>query len=195
MDMHEAEEKEGFLAGKLLLAMPGLDDQRFHRAVIFMCAHDEKGAMGLVVNHEHGEAEFPDLLEQLDLSGEIAAKARIMRVMKGGPVDPERGFLLHSPEFTRKETIAVGEGYAITGTVEALKDLAGGNGPERALFVLGYAGWGPGQLEQEIRSNAWLVAEPSPAVVFGADSESKWDMAVTGLGVHPAMLSGEGGRA
>lgn len=191
----EAEKQEGYLARKLLLAMPGLGDPRFHRAVIFICTHDETGAMGLVINHEHDEAGFPALLGQLGLPERLAAKAPALYVMKGGPVDPERGFLLHSPDFSRKETIALGEDYAITGTIEALKALAEGKGPEKALFILGYAGWTPGQLEEEIRRNSWLVAEPSPAVVFDGHHDSKWDRAVSGLGFHPAMLSGEGGRA
>lgn len=177
--------------------MPGLGDPRFHRAVIFLCTHDEQGAMGLVINQEHGEVGFSDLLEQLDISDrkETSEKIKAMKIMKGGPVDPERGFLLHSGEFGRKETVRLGDQYSITGTVEALKELAEGKGPDKALFLLGYSGWGAGQLEQEIRQNSWLVADPDPAIVFGEDPRSKWDMAISRLGFHPAMLSGTGGRA
>lgn len=188
---------EHSLAGKLLLAMPGLGDPRFYRAVIFMCAHDEKGAMGLVINHTLPGIEFRSLLEQLKISSDIKVDLAGLDVpvMCGGPVEAARGFILHSSDFNQKDTVAVGDFYGITGTIEALKIIAGGGGPDNLLFLLGYAGWGPGQLDQEIQDNSWLVAEPDPAIIFHAEPDEKWTMAVQKLGFDPGMLSSEAGRA
>ena len=191
------EHSEHSLAGKLLLAMPALGDPRFYRAVIFMCAHDEKGAMGLVVNHIMPDLEFRSLIEQLKISSYIESDlgAFEMPVMCGGPVEGARGFILHSHDFRQKDTVCVGDFYGITGTIEALREIAAGKGPDHLLFLLGYAGWGPGQLDREIQENSWLVADPDPAIIFHADPEDKWTLAVQKLGVDPAMLSVSSGRA
>ncbi|MGB4107680.1 MAG: YqgE/AlgH family protein [Alphaproteobacteria bacterium] len=188
---------EHSLTGKLLLAMPGLGDPRFYRAVIFMCAHDEKGAMGLVINHVLPGIEFKSLLEQLRMSSDIRIDlANLdMPVLCGGPVEAARGFILHSRDFSQKDTVTVGDAYGITGTVEALKVIAGGGGPDRLLFLLGYAGWGPGQLDREIQENSWLVADPDPNIIFHAAPDEKWTMAVQKLGFDPGMLSSVAGRA
>ncbi|MGB4056465.1 MAG: YqgE/AlgH family protein [Alphaproteobacteria bacterium] len=185
------------LVGKLLLAMPGMGDPRFYRAVIFMCAHDDKGAMGLVINHTLAGVEFKNLLEQLSFSSDIKIDLSkfSIPVMAGGPVEGARGFILHSHDFKQRDTMAVGDDYAITGTIEALKDIATGHGPNRLLFLLGYAGWGPGQLDKEIQDNAWLVVDPDPALIFDAVPEEKWVRAIQKLGVDPAMLSSQSGRA
>lgn len=185
------------LTGKLLLAMPGLGDPRFYRAVIFMCAHDEKGAMGLVINHVLPGVEFKSLLDQLNISSDIKIDMRkpSTPVMAGGPVEGSRGFILHSREFRSKDTVSVSDFYSVTGTVEALKAVATGHGPEHMLFILGYAGWGPGQLDQEIQDNSWLVADPDPNLIFHVTPEEKWELAVQKLGVDPAMLSSQTGRA
>ncbi|MCC6598809.1 MAG: YqgE/AlgH family protein [Alphaproteobacteria bacterium] len=193
----EAIDNKGFLAGRLLLAMPGIGDPRFNRAVIFICAHDQKGAMGLVVNQERNDMVFFDLLTQLNIASDIKINAnmRSLPVMRGGPVEAARGFLLHSPDFAREETINVDKQFSVTGTVEALKAVALGKGPDKALFLLGYAGWESGQLEQEILQNAWLVADPDQDVIFHKDATSKWQMAVSGLGFDPSMLSANSGHA
>lgn len=185
------------LTGKLLLAMPGLGDPRFFRAVIFMCAHDSKGAMGLVINHVQPGTEFKSLLDQLNIPSAIHVDvARLaLPVMTGGPVEGSRGFILHSSDFKQKDTVPVGEAYSITGTIEALKDIARGQGPDNLLFILGYAGWGPGQLDREIQENSWLVADPDPSIIFHTAPEEKWQMAVQKLGVDPGMLSSQAGRA
>lgn len=185
------------LSGKLLLAMPSIGDPRFQKAVILICAHDENGAMGLVINHTISDMAFPDLLEQLGISSEITIDPSklALPVMSGGPVESARGFLLHSNEFTQKGTVQVDADYSITGTVEALRELANGNGPEQALFILGYAGWSKGQLEQELQQNAWLMVDPDPAIIFHDKPDEKWDMAIAKLGFDPTMLSMQAGRA
>ncbi|MCC7305111.1 MAG: YqgE/AlgH family protein [Alphaproteobacteria bacterium] len=197
--MTDTEKRNGadYLAGKLLLAMPGMGDPRFHRAVIFMCAHDENGAMGLVINHKLPGMEFKTLLNQLKIVSdiEVDVKNLAVPVMSGGPVEGARGFLLHSAEFRQRDTVKVGKTYGITGTIDALREVARGNGPEHLLFILGYAGWGAGQLEREIQDNAWLTSDPDSEVIFGTVPEKKWEAAVQKLGIDPAMLSGQAGRA
>lgn len=189
--------KGSYLAGKLLLAMPNLGDPRFNRAVIFLCAHDENGAMGLVINHVLPGLEFKDLLKQLKIASDIQINLESLHipVLTGGPVEGSRGFLLHTSEFKQKDTITIATGYGVTGTLDALKEVARGNGPEKLLFILGYAGWGAGQLEQEIQSNAWLVADPNPDIIFGSKPDQKWDRAVQALGITPGMLSHSAGHA
>lgn len=186
-----------YLAGKLLLAMPNMGDPRFHRAVIFMLSHNQNGAMGLVVNHTLPGVAFSELIDQLKIESDIKVdfKKLGLPVMSGGPVEAARGFLLHSLDFRRKETVSIDEGYGITGTVEALKDIAGGKGPDHLLFILGYAGWTAGQLDREIQENAWLVVDPDPAIIFHDKPEEKWQMAIKRLGVDPGMLSGAAGSA
>lgn len=187
----------GYLTGKLLLAMPSMGDSRFHRAVIFMCSHDAQGAMGLVVNHTLPGLVFNDLVKQLDLRSDIVVDLNAMRmpVMNGGPVESARGFLLHTPDFKREETVVIAGQYGITGTVEAVQDIVGGNGPDHLLFILGYAGWSAGQLDWEIQQNAWLVADADPGIIFHPDHDAKWGKAVGKLGFDPGMLSGTAGNA
>lgn len=188
-----------WLTGRLLLAMPGMGDPRFHRAVIFMCAHDENGAMGLIVNNLVPGIDLKQLFQQLNIGIAAPPKDSGRRtngpVMHGGPVETARGFILHSPDFTQTDTIRINESFSVTGTIDALKAVAGGKGPERMLFVLGYAGWEAGQLDQEIQDNAWLVADADPDLIFGGIPDQKWDRAVKKIGVDPAMLSGEAGHA
>ncbi len=189
--------KDAYLTGKLLLAMPAMGDPRFHRAVIFMCAHSEDGAMGLVINHGLPGVELEQLLEQLGMTSDIQIdlKQLSLPLLAGGPVDSVRGFLLHSGEFSQADTVKINEFYSITGTIEALRDVARGNGPENVLFILGYAGWGPGQLEHELQDNAWLVTEPDSKIIFGIPNDEKWEKAVQKLGFEPGMLSGAAGHA
>ncbi len=190
-------EKDPYLTGKLLLAMPNLGDPRFNRAVIFICAHDEKGAMGLVINHVLPGLEFSDLLKQLKIASDIhvGLESLHMPVLSGGPVESSRGFLLHSDDFRQKETVTIAGNYSVTGTLEALKEIVRGKGPEKMLFILGYAGWDAGQLEHEIQDNAWLVTDANPDIIFGSSPEHKWNKDAKTIGIKPGMLSHSAGRA
>ena len=179
--------------GKLLIAMPGMGDPRFDRAVVFLCSHGEEGALGLIVNKPAEDLRFSTLLEQLDLG--ISKPERDIRVHFGGPVENGRGFVLHTPDYTTEDgTIRVGD-YGMTGTLDVLEEIARGNGPERAMLALGYAGWAPGQLEEEILGNGWLTADPSTEIVFGDNDDAKWAGALEGMGVDPRLLSGTAGTA
>lgn len=189
---------ENSLAGSLLLAMPGLNDSRFEKAVIYVCAHDDKGAMGLVVNHVMPDMTLDILFKQLAIETASAEEEKAIKdlpVMEGGPVEKGRGFILHSSEFQQKETVTLNDSFSVTGTMDAMRAVAQGQGPDKMLFMLGYAGWNPGQLDQEVQDNAWLVAEPDQDLVFAALPEEKWQKAVGKLGVDPAMLSCASGRA
>lgn len=186
-----------YLRGKLLLAMPSMGDPRFHHAVIFICAHDVNGAMGLVINHEMPGIEFTDLVGQLKLESDIKVNFEklALPVMCGGPVESARGFLLHSSDFIRDETMQVDAAYGVTGTLDAIKDVANGQRPHDMMFILGYAGWDEGQLDLEIQENAWLVVDPDPELVFGGNPKEKWHKALHKLGINPIQLSAMSGRA
>ncbi len=185
------------LAGKLLVAMPSMSDSRFHRAVIFVCAHDDQGAMGLVINQKMPGMDFQGLVKKLKFQSDVELKFDDidLPVMRGGPVDPARGSLLHSGDFTHPETLQVGDMYGVTGTIDALHDVANGGGPENILLVLGYAGWDSGQLDVEIQENAWLVVDAESDLVFDCNFDGKWTGALSVLGVDPALLSVSAGRA
>ncbi len=184
----------GSLEGRILVAMPGLRDPRFAQTVIYLCAHTEDGAMGLIVNKPTLDLSFPDLLSQLDI--DPSPEAERIRVHYGGPVETGRGFVLHSEDFRLDgATKTLGGGLGLTATVEILRAMAGGGGPKDALLALGYAGWAPGQLEQEIAENGWLDCPTSREVIFGADDSAKWAAAMRSIGVDPALLSSQGGRA
>ncbi len=181
------------LTGSLLIAMPGMEDARFERAVIFVCAHSEDGAMGLTVNKPSADMTLRDLAEHLELPVE---GCREVEVHMGGPVEPGRGFVLHSPEWDGDvSTKRVGERFAMTATRDVLEAMAAGAGPERALVTLGYAGWSEGQLEDELAGNGWLTVPASPRLVFGLPDDAKWVAALAVLGVEPGSLSGAAGRA
>lgn len=185
------------LAGKILLAMPNMGDPRFHRAAIVVCAHAENGAMGLVINHPLPGLSFAGMLQQLNIPQDDIRHAAIpdIPVLGGGPVENARGFILHSRDFSIKDTVIITDDIAVTGTIDALRAVAAGEGPKRMLFVLGYAGWTAGQLEQEIQENVWLVAEPGSALLFDIPADEKWAYGIKTLGVDLAMLSGVAGRA
>jgi putative transcriptional regulator len=185
--------ESGYLEGQLLIAMPSMADQRFERAVIYMCAHNEEGAMGLIVNKVLESISFDDLLAQLDIAP--ATGRRAPRVHFGGPVESGRGFVLHSADYMQDSSIAVDENTALTATIDILRDVASGGGPKHRLLVIGYAGWGPGQLESEIHENAWLHAPVSEELLFDDADETKWDRALKSLGVDVSLLSGTAGRA
>jgi len=183
-----------FFSGQLLIAMPGISDPRFERALILVCAHDASHAMGLALNRPVEGFTVPDLLERLDIAP--AANAPSDLVLMGGPVERERGFVLHTNDYDTEHSIKVGGGLTLTATRDVLQALAKGEGhPRRALLALGYAGWGAGQLEDEIKENVWLICEPDESLIFGLDHERKWSRALTKLGVDPERLSFTAGRA
>ena len=184
----------GSLEGKLLVAMPGMGDPRFEKSVIFMCAHSEDGAMGLIVNKPANDLNFTDLLEQLDIP--VGPEGKSIEVHIGGPVEHGRGFVLHTSDYRLEEgTMRVSDDFAMTATLEILQDLAEGNGPDESLLVLGYAGWGPGQLESEFRAHGWVSCEADGEIVFALKDADKWSAALQSIGIDPMLLSGAGGRA
>jgi len=182
------------LTGKLLIAMPDMGDARFDHAVIFICAHSADGAMGLIVNKPAPEVRFSDLLEQLSIDeGELTTD---VRVHFGGPVETGRGFVLHTSDYASGAgTMEVSEGIAMTATLDILEDIARGSGPKRSMLGLGYAGWGPGQLESELVKNGWLICDATEDILFGRAAEHKWTAALKVLGIDPLMLSASGGSA
>ena len=187
------EVEDPYLAGQLLVAMPGMRDPRFARSVIYMCAHSAEGAMGLVVNRELESLSFPDLLGQLDI--EVPELKNQIRVHFGGPVESGRGFVLHTADYVQDATLVVDQRIALTATIDILRDIAGGGGPERSLLALGYAGWGAGQLDSEIKANGWLSAPAEPTLVFDGELETKWERAMAQIGIDPRMLSDNAGHA
>ncbi len=182
------------LAGKLLIAMPDMGDPRFAQSVIYMCAHSDDGGMGLIVNKPQVDIQFGDLLDQLGI--DRAPGVRDIRVHFGGPVDHARGFVLHSIDY-RSEigTLQVDDRIGMTATMDVLEDIGKGKGPKASMLALGYAGWGPGQLESEIAQNGWLTCDPRDDIVFGRANEHKWTAALKVLGIDPLLLSATAGRA
>jgi putative transcriptional regulator len=182
------------LTGKLLIAMPGMGDPRFDRSVIFLCAHSGDGAMGLIVNKPAPDLVFADLLDQLGIAsgpGDIRLPVHV-----GGPVEHGRGFVLHSADYGRAgATLGIDGRFGMTATLEILEDIAKGRGPRDALLALGYAGWGPGQLENEIQLNGWLTAEARESLVFATPNAEKWAAALGEIGVDARLLSSSAGRA
>jgi len=184
----------GFFTGQLLIAMPGISDPRFERALILVCAHDREHAMGIAVNDPIEGLTVPSLLEKLDIPSTITLPPD--PVLLGGPVEGERGFVLHSTDYGGGHSLAVGDGVALTATREVLEAMAGHNSaPARSLMALGYAGWGAGQLEEEIKQNVWLTCEADPELIFDHDHARKWGRALAKLGVDPERLSATAGRA
>ena len=183
----------GYLTGQLLIAMPSMSDPRFARSVIYLCAHSEDGAMGLVINRELGSLSFGDLLKQLGV--EQSAGADNVPVHFGGPVETGRGFVLHSSDYRQDGTLVVEGEVALTATIDVLRAIAEGKGPHRRLLALGYAGWAPGQLEAELQANGWLAVAADSELVFDRNLDGKWLRALGKLGIDATMLSAEGGRA
>lgn len=183
------------LSGKLLIAMPGMGDPRFERSVVFVCAHSDDGAMGLIVNKPSPDLTFGQLLKQLDIPAPDDP-ARQIRVHFGGPVESVRGFVLHSADYGGAgATLHIDEQFGMTATLDILQAIARGDGPASSLLALGYAGWGPGQLEDEILRNGWLTCDALPDLVFSDRNDTKWTRALGTLGVDPISLSGSAGRA
>lgn len=188
------------LEGQLLIAMPGMTDGNFARSIVYLCAHSAQGAMGIVVNKAAGNLSFRQLLLQLDVIADEAPplpeQAQAIKVHKGGPVETSRGFLLHSSDyFLSNSTLVVNEDVSLTATLEVLRAIAEGRGPERALLALGYAGWAAGQLESEIQANGWLHCQATPELIFDADVDLRYMQALGLLGINPALLSAEAGHA
>jgi putative transcriptional regulator len=182
------------LEGKLLIAMPSMGDPRFEHSVVVICAHSDKGAMGLIINKPSADIRMSDVLDQLEITA--SNDAREMVVHYGGPVESGRGFVLHSGDYRSSlHTLKVAGGFGMTATLDILEEIARGEGPDRALMMLGYAGWGPGQLENEIASNGWLTVDASPQIVFQVPARQKWSAALESLGVDPLSLSSTAGHA
>jgi putative transcriptional regulator len=190
-----------FLDGQMLVAMPGMLDSRFARSVIYLCAHSEDGAMGIVVNQPAQIRNFPDLLVQLQV---IAPEERIslprateeIQVLQGGPVQTDRGFVLHTADFfIDNSTLPIDDGVSLTATIDILRAIAVGEGPNQAILALGYAGWDAGQLENEIQHNGWLNCPADPAILFDRDLESKYTRALRSMGIDLARLSSGAGHA
>lgn len=186
-------EPEGYMTGKLLVAMPYIYDARFNHAVIYICGHDEQGAIGITTNKVFPSLTFSELLDQLNISSNTQAHETTL--FYGGASELTRGFVLHSPDFQVESSVAINENFAITSTLEILRAIAVGRGPMNSIVSLGYNGWGPGQLEQEIQENVWMVVESDPNLVFNAPIDDKWRLSMKRIGVDPATLSIESGRA
>jgi len=183
-----------FLSGQILIAMPGMQDPRFQRSLIYLCAHSADGAMGLIVNKTADGLKLKDLFGKLDIpiGGGIASAP----VHYGGPVEIGRGFVLHSSDYCSDDaTLQVDAGTSMTATLDVLHAMASDHGPHHAIVALGYAGWAPGQLEVELQQNGWLACPADEELLFGVDADAKWDRALAKLGIDPAMLSSTGGRA
>ena len=193
--------ESSYLDGQMLLAMPGIGDPRFERSLIYLCAHSEEGAMGIIVNKHAEDITFPDLLgrlgiisegEQIDLPGNV----REMQVHVGGPVETGRGFVLHTTDYFAAEcTLPIDSSIGLTATLDVLRAIASGEGPKHSLLALGYSGWGPGQLESEIQSNGWLHCEASNDLIFSENLDEKYDTALAKIGIDPRLLSSEAGHA
>ncbi len=182
------------LTGQFLIAMPGMSDPRFSQSVVYLCAHSEEAAMGLIINKPASDVTLGAVLEQLDIDASDQISAHTVHF--GGPVETGRGFVLHSTEYeSALHTLVSSPGIGMTATVDILEDIAQGGGPMSRLMMLGYAGWGPGQLEQELSANGWLTAEADPKIVFDLPDDEKWQAAVSSLGFDPMSLSGAAGRA
>ncbi len=183
------------LTGKLLIAMPGMGDLRFEHSVVFICSYNAEGAMGLIINKPTEDLVLGILLEQLEIVADPPERA-LMPVHFGGPVESARGFVLHSPEYDANlHSMKVSSAFSMTATLDILEDIAVGQGPRRALMMLGYAGWGPGQLENEIAMNGWLTTDADADLVFDVEDARKWAAALKTLGVDPMSLSASAGRA
>jgi putative transcriptional regulator len=190
-----------YLDGQLLVAMPGMMDERFARAVIYICAHSPEGAMGIILNRPAANVSMPDLLVQLEIVPELERihlpeQVGRMQVLIGGPVETSRGFVLHSPDFhIAQSTLPIDDGVCLTATIDILRAIAQGRGPQNAVLALGYAGWGAGQLELELQANGWLNCPADAELIFSTPADIRYEMALRRIGIEPAMLSMEAGHA
>jgi putative transcriptional regulator len=189
----ETTQSEITLSGQLLVAMPHMEDPRFARTVVYVCAHSNDGAMGLVVNRLIDNMQFDSLLDHLGMEGD--APHANFPIHFGGPVESSRGFVLHSADFVQDSTLLIDDDVALTATTEMLRAIADGKGPSRCVLALGYAGWGAGQLDEEIQDNGWLLVPADNELVFGSDNDAKWEGAIAKLGIDLSLLSSEAGHA
>ncbi len=191
--------ERGFLDGQFLIAMPGMFDTNFARTVIFVCAHSEDGAMGFILNRPQ-RLTFPDVLLHLQLLDpdeaiRLPSATREFQIQAGGPVETGRGFVLHSDDYLSDSSIPVSDDICLTATLDIVRAISRGEGPLKATMLLGYAGWGPGQLEAEITQNGWLTCAAQEELIFSRDLDEKYDRALALMGVSPAMLSTDSGHA
>ncbi len=199
--LRQQRKNTSYLDGQLLLAMPTMADKRFQRSVFYLCTHSADGAMGLIVNQRATHISFTGLLKQLGIVGDdadetVPPELLGMSVHVGGPVSSERGFVLHSADyFAQDSTLEIDGGVCLTATIDILKAMAGGKGPEQAILALGYAGWAPGQLESEIQANGWLHCPADPDLLFSPDLELKYDRALSKIGIDPSHLVSDAGHA
>lgn len=185
---------ENFLEGKLLIAMPGMADPHFEKSVIYMCAHSADGAMGIIINKPVTGLSFHDLMQKLDLA--VGPGTPNFPILYGGPVETGRGFVLHSGDYESSEaTLPVSEDVSLTATLDILRAMADGRGPEHAIFALGYAGWQPGQVEDEIRRNGWIHCDADSEILFDGGLDAKWASALRKLGIDASGLSAHAGHA
>ncbi len=194
--------QDGYLDGQLLIAMPIMSDKRFARSVIYLCAHSAEGAMGLIINQRAPHISFPELLGQLSIATDndsddtMLSELIDMQVHVGGPVETGRGFVLHSADyFVDNSTLPIDEGVCLTATIDILKAIAGGKGPDRAILALGYAGWRAGQLESEMAANGWLHCPADLDLLFDPDLEQKYERALSKIGIDPSHLVSQAGHA
>ncbi len=197
--LRKPNQEQGFLNGQFLLAMPGMSDERFARAVVYICAHSEEGAMGFIINQVQ-PVGFPDLLRQIGVIGDedlimLPARAQHMVIRDGGPVDRTRGFVLHTDDYMVDSTMPVTEDICLTATVDILRAIYGGNGPTQALMTLGYSGWAPGQLDLEFAENGWLTCPAPMDMLFDSDIVGKYDRLMTRMGIDMTRLVSEAGHA
>jgi putative transcriptional regulator len=191
---HRVDQGDSFLLGKLLIALPGMGDERFSQTVIYMCAHSAKGAMGIVINKPIPGLTFAEVMKQLQI--ETRPLTAELPILYGGPVETERGFVLHSGDYEGSDTtLPVSQDISLTATLDILRAIAEGRGPKQVLFALGYAGWAPGQVESEFQTNGWLHCETDPSLVFGVNPQEKWRTALKRLGIGPSGLVSDTGRA
>ena len=190
---HHPTAQDGFLTGQLLIAMPAMLDERFTQTVIYLCAHTPDGAMGLVLNRPVTKPTFVELLRELKINP--VPPARQVRLFAGGPVDDGRGFVLHTADWVSEGSLRVDDAVALTASLDVLQAIANGAGPRECLLALGYAGWGPGQLDREMQDNAWLSVPADETLVFDADHATKWRRALAKLHVDPSLLSHAAGHA
>lgn len=183
----------GYLTGQILIAMPAMTDPRFTKSVIYICVHNEEGAMGLVVNKTIDSLAFPDLLKQLGIGVHGTIDDR--PIHHGGPLDTGRGFILHSLDYQQDSTMSITEGLGLTATIDVLSDIAENRGPAQSLLALGYAGWGPNQLDDEIQQNAWLQSSADRELIFNLQNDKKWECAISSIGIDLSLLSAETGHA
>ena len=191
--MEKMAKNSGYFEGQLLAAMPQMTDRRFAQSVIYLCAHSADGAMGLVVNKLIDGITFPDLLQQLNI--ESTSGNDKIQVHFGGPVESGRGFVLHSDDYVQETTLVIRDGVALTATIDVLRAISEGKGPNRCLLALGYAGWAPGQLDSEIRANGWLNVSADENLIFGRQLDKKWSRAISKLGIDLSSLSTTAGHA